>query len=186
MRNTSTHSSSSYYESLKVFLQKIILIISRSFDHHHDDVFDDPESTSAAPEAEPQPSVPAPAPAARPKPTKYQNLDWEKIIVVYCLSTAVAMALTPVQVHSNQLPLTFRFLGLTVLFSFACIMVSKFIHNNNCPRITVDLFHSFGVFFGITAFLICIAIPFPLWFKCTASVIYVVSGLVIMFCNYFL
>ncbi|ONI27883.1 hypothetical protein PRUPE_1G109400, partial [Prunus persica] len=138
---------------------KIILIVSR---------LDEPGDIEAQ----------APAAAAR-------NLDWAKIVVVYCLSTGVAMALIHTQVHPSKLPLSFFFLGLAVLLAFACIMVSKFVQHSKCPRITLHLFHFFGIFFGVTAFFISITIPFPLWFKCTASVIYLASGLVVIFCHHF-
>ncbi|VVA23278.1 PREDICTED: T2 [Prunus dulcis] len=170
MRNTCTASHQSLKASFHLLLQKIILIVSRL------DNLDDPEAP--APAAKPQPSATTTTAADR-------NLDWGKIVVVYCLSTGVAMALIHTQVDPSKLPLSFFFLGLAVLLAFACIMVSKFVQHSNCPRITVHLFHFFGVFFAVTAFFISITIPFPLWFKCTASVIYVASGLVVIFCNYF-
>ncbi|CAL2262713.1 unnamed protein product [Prunus armeniaca] len=173
MGNTCTASFYYFCQSLKasfhLLLQKIILIVSRLDD------LDDPEAP--APVAQPQPSATTAA-AAR-------NLDWAKILVVYCLSTGVAMALIHTQVHPSKLPLSFFFLGLAVLLAFTCIMVSKFVQHSKCPRITLHLFHFFGVFFGVTAFFISITIPFPLWFKCTASVIYLASGLVVIFCNHF-
>nr|CCH50964.1 T4.3 [Malus x robusta] len=113
------------------------------------------------------------------------NLDWATIILSYCLSTAIGMALVPIQLHSKQLPLSFCFLGLAITLSFSSILVSKFIQNSKCPRIIVHLFHYFGVLFGALAFFISITIPFPLWFKCTAFVIYAASGLVILFCHHY-
>ncbi|KAB2616417.1 hypothetical protein D8674_023005 [Pyrus ussuriensis x Pyrus communis] len=130
--------------------------------------------------------VPIPAePAAGSLRTGKHNLDWAKIIVAYSLSTGIAMALLPIQLHSKQLPLTFCFLGLAITLSFSGIMVSKFVQNSKCPRVIVHLFHYFGVFFGVTAFFISITIPFPLWFKCTASGIYVASSVVILFCHHY-
>ncbi|KAB2616421.1 hypothetical protein D8674_023009 [Pyrus ussuriensis x Pyrus communis] len=114
-----------------------------------------------------------------------ETIDWAKIIVAYCLSTAIGMALIPIQLHSHHLPQTFCVLGLAILLAFTCIMVSKFIQHSNSPRIIVHLFHYFGVFFGVTAFFISVTIPFPPWFKCTASLIYVASGLVVLFCHHY-
>ncbi|KAB2616435.1 hypothetical protein D8674_023023 [Pyrus ussuriensis x Pyrus communis] len=91
------------------------------------------------------------------------------------------MALIPIQLHSNKLPLTFCVLSLAILLAFACIMVSKFIQHSYSPRIIVSLFQYFRVFFGVTAFFVSVTIPFPLWFRCTASLIYVASGLVVLF-----
>nr|CCH50983.1 T2.4 [Malus x robusta] len=126
-----------------------------------------------------------PPDAASSRPPRKHNLDWATIILAYCLSTAIGMALVPIQLHSKQLPLTFCFLGLAITLSFSSILVSKFIQNSKCPRIIVHLFHHFGVFFGVITFFISITIPFPLWFKCTASVIYAASGLVILFCHHY-
>ena len=165
----------SAYQCLQAFLRQLLnKIFISTLDNDLD-----PETT--APD---QPPLLLPAAAASSR-TRKHNFDWAKIIVAYCLSTAIGMALIPIQLHSNQLPLTFCFLGLTILLAFTCIMVSKFIQHSNSPRIIVYLFHYFGVFFGITAFFISVTIPFPVWFKCTASLIYVASGLVVLFCHHY-
>nr|CCH50993.1 T2.14 [Malus x robusta] len=164
----------SAYRCLRAFFQQQLNKVINALDNNVD-----PETIVPAD----QPPLP-PATATSSRTTKH-NLDWAKIIVAYCLSTAIAMALIPIQLHSNQLPLTFCFLGLAILLAFTCIMVNKFIQHSNSPQIIVHLFHYFGVFFGITAFFISITIPFPLWFKCTASLIYVASGLVVLFCHHY-
>ncbi|KAB2607494.1 hypothetical protein D8674_007211 [Pyrus ussuriensis x Pyrus communis] len=121
--------------------------------------------------------------------SKYDNnnLDWATIIVVFCLTTAIGIALLPFQGPSGQLhlPVIFYFLGLSVILAFTCILLSKFIHFNYCPGgITIaPIFHQFGLFFGVTAFFISISIPFPLWFKCAALSIYVVTFLLVVLCN---
>nr|CCH50998.1 T3.5 [Malus x robusta] len=148
---------------MKVCLQQVNKIFTSALDN-------DLETTAPA---EPPPA----AAAASSRPPRKHNFDWATIILAYCLSTAIAMALIPIQVHSKQLPLTFCFLGLVITLSFSSILVTKCIQNSKCPRIIVHLFHYFGVFFGVTAFFVSITIPFPLWFKCTASVIYAASGL---------
>ncbi|RXH80455.1 hypothetical protein DVH24_004369 [Malus domestica] len=113
------------------------------------------------------------------------NLDWATIILAYCLSTTIGMALVPIQLHSKQLPISFCFLGLIIRLSFSSIFVSKFIQYFKCSRIIVHLVHYFDVFFGVIAFFISITIPFPLWFKFTASIIYAALGLVILFCHHY-
>ncbi|CAB4312499.1 unnamed protein product [Prunus armeniaca] len=110
MRNTCTASYQSLKTSFDLLLQKIILIVSR---------LDGPGDLEApAPAAQPQPSATTTAAAAR-------NLDWAKIVVVYCLSTGVSMALIHTQVQPSKLPLSFFFLALAVLLAFACIMKEK-------------------------------------------------------------
>ncbi|KAB2607488.1 hypothetical protein D8674_007205 [Pyrus ussuriensis x Pyrus communis] len=115
------------------------------------------------------------------------NLDWATIIVVFCFTAAIGIAVLPFQGPSGQLhlPVIFYFLGLSVLLAFTCILVSKFIHFSYCPAgITIaPIFHQLGIFFGVTAFFISISIPFPLWFKCAALSIYVVTFLLVVLCN---
>ncbi|RXH85310.1 hypothetical protein DVH24_042078 [Malus domestica] len=60
--------------------------------------------------------------------SKYDNnnLDWATIIVVFCLTAAIGIALLPFQGPSGQLhlPVIFYFLGLSVLLAFTCILPS--------------------------------------------------------------
>ncbi|KAB2607480.1 hypothetical protein D8674_007197 [Pyrus ussuriensis x Pyrus communis] len=115
------------------------------------------------------------------------NLDWANIIVVFCLTAAIGLALLPLQIPSHQVlhSAIFYFLGLSVLLAFTCILVSKFIHVSYCPSgISIPhIFHHFGLFFGVTAFFISITIPFPLWFKCTTYSIYATAFLLVLLCN---
>ncbi|KAB2616419.1 hypothetical protein D8674_023007 [Pyrus ussuriensis x Pyrus communis] len=167
----------SAYQYLQAFLQQLLNKVLSALDN-------DLDLETIVPADQPPPPLLLPVTAASSRTWKH-NLDWAKIIVAYCLSTAIGMALIPIQLHSNQLPLTFCFLGLAILLAFTCIMVSKFIQYSNPPRIIVHLFHYFGVFFGVTAFFISVTIPFPLWFKCTAFLIYVASGLVVLICHHY-
>ena len=115
------------------------------------------------------------------------NLDWAKIIVMFCLTTAIGLVLLPFQIPSGQLhlPVIFYFFGLSVLLAFTCILVSKFIHSSYCPAgISIAwISHHFGLFFGVTAFFISITVPFPLWFKWAACSIYVSAFLLVVLCN---
>lgn len=129
--------------------------------------FDDPEDEETS-----QP------PAAR----NHNRLDWPKILVVFCLATAIDMALLSAQIHS-QLPAIFCFLGLTIIVSFTCFFVSKCIPLKY--KEMAKALERLGIFFGVTAIFISIAIPFSLWFKCVTCFIYVLCWLTILFCNYF-
>ncbi|KAM1204610.1 hypothetical protein FF1_005500 [Malus domestica] len=115
------------------------------------------------------------------------NLDWATIIVVFCLTAAIGIAVLPFQGSSGQfhLPVIFYFFGLSILLAFTCILVSKFIHFSYCPAgiKIAPIFHQLGLFFGVTAFFISISIPFPSWFKCAALSIYVVTFLLVVLCN---
>ncbi|CAL2262708.1 unnamed protein product [Prunus armeniaca] len=156
------------------------LLISRLDHDDYDPNLDDPEAALQVAEA-------AAAYSYRDRRRNNKNkLDWAKIIVVFCFTAAIGLALLPFQLHdSHELPLNFYFLGLTVLLAFTCILVSKFVHFNYCPAgISISYrFHNFGLFFGFTAFLISITIPFPLWFKCNAYSIYVAACFLIILCN---
>ncbi|KAB2607487.1 hypothetical protein D8674_007204 [Pyrus ussuriensis x Pyrus communis] len=114
------------------------------------------------------------------------NLD-SRIIVGFCFTSAIGLALIRVQIPPGQLPLPviFDLLGLSVLFAFTCILVSKSIHSSySLAGISIaGLSHHFGLFFGVTAFFISITISFPLWFKCAAYSIYVTAFLLVAFCN---
>ncbi|KAL6275195.1 hypothetical protein ACE6H2_018796 [Prunus campanulata] len=168
-----------------MILQLVKFLITSPLDHDaYDPNLDDPEAALQVAEAA--------AAAAysyrdrRRRRNKKNNLDWAKIIVVFCFTAAIGLALLPLQLHdSHELPLNFNFLGLTVLLAFTCILVSKFVHFNYCPAgISISyLFHNVGLFFGFTAFLISITILFPLWFKCTAYSIYVAAYFLIILCN---
>ncbi|ONH99100.1 hypothetical protein PRUPE_6G011700 [Prunus persica] len=164
-------------------LQLVKSLIISPLDHDdYDPNLDDPEAALQVAEA-------AAAYSYRDRRRRRNNknkLDWAKIIVVFCFTAAIGLALLPLQLHdSHELPLNFYFLGLTVLLAFTCILVSKFVHFNYCPAgISISyLFHNLGLFFGFTAFLISITIPFPLWFKCTAYSIYVAACFFIILCN---
>ncbi|RXH85300.1 hypothetical protein DVH24_042068 [Malus domestica] len=114
------------------------------------------------------------------------NLD-SKMIVGFCFTSAIGLALIRFQIPPGQLPLsmTLDLLGLSVLFAFTCILVSKSIHSRySLVGISIaGLCHHFGIFFGVTAFFISITISFPLWFKCVAYSIYVAAFLLVVFCN---
>ncbi|KAK9926191.1 hypothetical protein M0R45_023433 [Rubus argutus] len=118
-------------------------------------------------------------PAAR----NHNQLDyWPKILVVFCSASAIDMAFLSAQIHSQLSP-SFCFLGLTIIISFTCFFVSKCIPLKHYKQVAKAL-ERFGIFFGVTAIFISIAIPFPLWFKCVTCFIYVLGWLTILFFNY--
>ncbi|CAN6693514.1 unnamed protein product [Malus baccata var. baccata] len=141
------------------------------------------------PDGEPDLEAAVPQVPDRRKYEKFptNNLDWAKIMVGFCLTAAMGLAFIRFQIPPSQLPLPviFDFLGLSVLLVFTCIMVSKSIHFSYfLAGISIaDLSHHFGLFFGVTAFFIFITIPFPLWFKCVASSIYVAAIILVVYCN---
>ncbi|RXI05698.1 hypothetical protein DVH24_017740 [Malus domestica] len=120
-----------------------------------------------------------------PFPTN--NLDWAKIIVGFCFTATIGITQIRFQIPPGQLslPMTFDFLGLSVLLSFTFILVSQLIPSVYYLDIILvpRLFHNFSMFFGVTAFYIFIAIPFSFWFKCAAYSIYVAAFLFVVFCN---
>ncbi|KAK9278358.1 hypothetical protein L1049_027923 [Liquidambar formosana] len=108
------------------------------------------------------------------------NRDWAKIIIAFCLTAAVDIALLPVQTHS-QLPTTFYFPSLSMSFAFASLFVAQFI-GAKYP-VAARVLDRIGVFFAATTFFLAISIPFPLSLKCTTWTLYVLALLVIIICH---
>ncbi|KAB2607485.1 hypothetical protein D8674_007202 [Pyrus ussuriensis x Pyrus communis] len=141
------------------------------------------------PEGKPDLEAAVPQVPNRRKYDKFpaNNLDWAKIIVGFCFTTAIGLAFICFQIPPDQLPLpvTFDFLGLSVLLAFTCILVSKSIHfGYSLFGISIaGLSHHFGLFFGVTAFFISISIPFPFWFKCATYSIYVAAFILVLLFN---
>ncbi|KAK9278137.1 hypothetical protein L1049_027696 [Liquidambar formosana] len=111
-----------------------------------------------------------------------KNLDWTKIVLGFCLSSAVDIALQSVQTQS-QLPPIFHWLSLAISFAFASLFVAKFI-SWKFP-IPAQMLEHAAVFFAATAYFVAVTIPFPMSLKCISWAVYVVSLLAILICNRF-
>jgi hypothetical protein len=110
------------------------------------------------------------------------NMDWTKIMVAFCLASAIDIALLSVQVHS-QLPPAFHLLSLVILLAFASFFVSKFI--NSKFVVTAQVLQKFGVLFTVTAFFMAITIPSPFYLKLTGLAVYIISLLAILISSCF-
>ena len=86
------------------------------------------------------------------------HMDWTDVMIGFCLTSALEIALVSVQVHT-QLSATFHLLSLPILFVFVCFSFSE--HMKSKFLVTGKVFQNFGVFFTITTFFIAITIPFP-------------------------
>lgn len=112
----------------------------------------------------------------------HRNMDWVKVMVAFCFSSAVDIAILSFQVHTHLPPLFFL-VSLAILFAFTSFFVSKFV-GSKFPR-TAMVLERAGVFFVVTGFFIAITIPFPLCLRVVTWVVYAISFVFVIFCNYF-
>ncbi|PON61660.1 hypothetical protein PanWU01x14_143190 [Parasponia andersonii] len=110
---------------------------------------------------------------------------WSKIMVAFCVASAVQVASVSAQIES-QLPPIFQFFSLAILFAVASFFVSEFIDSARFPH-TARVLERIGVFFAVTGVFIALTIPFPreLWLKVTIWVVYVISLAVVLVSSYF-
>ncbi|PON52199.1 hypothetical protein PanWU01x14_210410 [Parasponia andersonii] len=114
------------------------------------------------------------------------NTDhWTKIMVTFCVATALQVASVSAQIQP-QLPPIFRFFSFVILFAVASFFVSNFIDSAKFPQ-TARALERVGVFLSVTGFFIALTIPFPqgLCLKVTTWVVYVICLAVILVCNCF-
>jgi hypothetical protein len=79
-------------------------------------------------------------------------------MVSFCLSSALAIALTTYANVHSKLSAIFHLLSFQFLLCFATFFVSKFMMNSKFPVIAQVLDRA-GVFLGVTAFFTAITIP---------------------------
>ncbi|KAK9278600.1 hypothetical protein L1049_028173 [Liquidambar formosana] len=112
-----------------------------------------------------------------------QNPNWLKIVLAFCFSSAIEIALQSVQSQYShaQLPQTFHLLSLAILFSFASLFVAKFITSKS--PVAARVLEQVGVFFAATAFFLAVTIPLPQSLKWIAWAVYAVCVLTILICH---
>ena len=141
------------------------------------------------------PWLPRPAPPsdnavdleAPPQPAglvvEHCKKDWTKTMVVFCLTSAIAIAIPlPLQVHSQH-PTSPLLLSVAILLCFTCFFVSEFI--NVKFVVTVRVLKKFGEFFTVTAFFMAMTIPFPFYLKCPSWAFYSISILFVLISSCF-
>ncbi|KAH7849746.1 hypothetical protein Vadar_022386 [Vaccinium darrowii] len=109
------------------------------------------------------------------------NLDFSILVVAFCLAAANAIAIQSLQ-NLTVYPITFHLLCLMIMFAFASIFVAKYITPTK-PNAACVL-EIVGVFFGVTAFFIAVTISFPLSLWIISWIIYAVSLVAILVCNF--
>jgi hypothetical protein len=125
----------------------------------------------------------APAQPARGDVVENRKMEWTKTMITFCLASAFALALTPVQVHS-QLPTGLLCLSLAILLGFSSFFVSEFIHSNFVG--TARVLQNLGLFFTATAFFMAITTPFPFYLKCISWAVYSICFLTVLIsCSFF-
>ncbi|XAR63851.1 hypothetical protein NMG60_11023972 [Bertholletia excelsa] len=109
-----------------------------------------------------------------------QTLDWSILIMGFCLTSAVDIALLAIQTRTPS-AVTFHMLCLSIVLAFSCIIVSKYI-TCKYPKPAKALEHA-GVKFSAIAFFFAITTSLPLSLKLISWAIYFLSLLAIVICN---
>ncbi|KAG2667174.1 hypothetical protein I3760_15G099400 [Carya illinoinensis] len=102
---------------------------------------------------------------------------WAKIMLPFCLTAAIDIALVYVQLYS-QFPGDFHWLSLAILLAFACFFVAGFINPKYVG--TAKVLVKCGFFFTYTSFFISITVPVPLPLKITSQLVYAISVLAVV------
>ncbi|KAL4605551.1 hypothetical protein ACB092_09G037300 [Castanea dentata] len=108
------------------------------------------------------------------------HMDWTDVMIGFCLTSALEIALVSVQVHT-QLSATFHLLSPAILFAFVCISFSELVKSKFL--VAAQVFKNFGIFFTITAFFIAVTIPFPPYLKFVTWAIYTIFVFAIFICH---
>ncbi|KAG7944355.1 hypothetical protein I3843_15G096600 [Carya illinoinensis] len=106
---------------------------------------------------------------------------WAKIMLPFCLTAAIDIALVHVQLHS-QFPRDFHWLSLTILLAVACFFAG-FINPKYVG--TAKVLVNCSVFFTYTSFFISITVPVSLPLKITSWLVYAISVLAVLEFNIF-
>nr|POE63751.1 hypothetical protein CFP56_26577 [Quercus suber] len=113
---------------------------------------------------------------------EHRNNNLNNAMVAFCFASSMAIALLPIQVHS-QLHSSLLWLALAVLLGFTSFFLSEFIDSRFV--VTVRVLQKFGQSFTVTAFYMAISLRFPFYFKCTSWAVYFISFLTIFISSFF-
>lgn len=142
-----------------------------------------------SPHFPPRPTAPSTDPeiAVGQQPTQIppvivrQNFEWSRLILSFCFTSAIEIAIQSTQTSAPLSPL-FHALSLTISLAFASLLLAKCIDSSKFP-VTANALERFSVFFAATTFFHAISIPFPVYIKCTTWAIYLLSVLIILICH---
>ncbi|ESR56179.1 hypothetical protein CICLE_v10024327mg, partial [Citrus x clementina] len=94
------------------------------------------------------------------------SLQWQNIVIAFCFTSAIEIAVLFAQAKSFPLSISFYLLSFVILIIFLSHFVAKAVGENF--TVTSKFLEKLIVFLAATSFIIAITIPFPLWLKCTA------------------
>ncbi|KAK7826708.1 hypothetical protein CFP56_031996 [Quercus suber] len=83
--------------------------------------------------------------------------DWNNAMLAFCMASSMAIALLPVQLHS-QLQSSLPCLALALLLGFTSFFLSVFIHAKFV--VAVRVLQKCGQFFTVTAFFLAISLRY--------------------------
>ena len=113
---------------------------------------------------------------------EHRKKDWNNAMVAFCLASSMAIALQPVQDHS-QLQSSLPLLAIPLLLGFTSFFLSVFIDSKFV--VTVRVLQKFGQFFTVTVFFMAVTVRFPFYFKCTSWAVYFISFLAVFISSCF-
>nr|POE52355.1 hypothetical protein CFP56_65587 [Quercus suber] len=135
--------------------------------------------TQPQPSQTTDPEAPPVTPVLAKQNIEPRNPQWQDIIMGFCLTSALQIALQYIKTPSQLLPLSFHLLSLTVVLTFSALFVAKLI-GSKYP-VPAQVVNEVAVFFVTTAFFLAITIPMPLYLKFLSWAIYVVLLTVFVF-----
>ncbi|KAH6769534.1 hypothetical protein C2S51_014870 [Perilla frutescens var. frutescens] len=127
--------------------------------------------------------------APEPPPAAAENdVGWFLLIMGYCLTSAIAIALEFWQLqisadsdnHHHKIPISLLLLSVALILAFAVTLAAKVIGNHGHAR----LLERVGILLVCMSFFIAITAPFPLYLKLISWFIFVASflGFIIYVC----
>ncbi|KAL9342976.1 hypothetical protein Peur_063407 [Populus x canadensis] len=111
-----------------------------------------------------------------------QEKEWQKVLISVCFISALQIALYFHQITDPKLD-SLHLVCIFIAFIFSCLFISHFINPAKFPK-TSKVLGKVAVFLAATALFITISIPFPPGVKWAAWIIYAISLLVIVICNF--
>lgn len=124
-----------------------------------------PKSSNSPPtQSQPSQTMDLESPPVTPVPVvtrqnlERRNLQWQDIIMGFCFTSALEIALQSTQTASQLSP-SFHWLSLAVVLTFSTLFVAKFM-SSKYP-VHAQVVEKVAVFFVTTAFFLAIAISLP-------------------------
>lgn len=118
-------------------------------------------------------------PSPPPSTTVEMLMQWEKMMVTFCLASAIAIATVFVQIET-KLSLMFRFLSVALMVCFSFTASAKLIKHQRVS----EILYCFGGFGFVTTFFVAIVIPYALHFQIMTLAVYLIFLSLTLICSF--